>query len=60
VQETLEVFEYYLSYWKGVNPAVLDMSMPDMNGWELSYDMKNINTDMKAILSSGRESIPVL
>lgn len=52
-ESPVKALEYYSSHWTRVNLAILDMSMPEMNGRELATAMRDINPGLKAILSSG-------
>lgn len=48
-----EAIEHYKSFFNQFDFVMLDMIMPKMNGKELFNELKNINPDIKAILSSG-------
>lgn len=48
-----EAVEYYERSWKGVDLVILDMVMPEMNGYEAFKRMKVINPKLRALLSSG-------
>jgi CheY-like chemotaxis protein len=48
-----EAVEYYRSHWQEIDLVILDMVMPKMSGGETYLAMKDINPEIKAILSSG-------
>jgi CheY-like chemotaxis protein len=48
-----EAIEIYRAYQDRIDLVILDMVMPDMNGGEVYDRMKDINPDVKALLSSG-------
>ncbi len=49
----VEALEYYRKNWQKTDLVILDMMMPQMNGQELLNGMRDINPEVKAILSSG-------
>jgi len=48
-----EALEYYERNWRTIDLVVLDMIMPDMDGGRLYRELKEINPNVKALLSSG-------
>ncbi len=48
-----EAIELYNKSWDKIDMVLLDMIMPDMGGGETYDRMKEINPDIKALLSSG-------
>jgi len=49
----VEAIECYKKFWKEIDLVVLDMIMPEMDGGDAFLEMRKINPDIKAILSSG-------
>jgi len=45
--------EYYRKSWKQTDLVILDMVMPELGGRETFIAMREINPEIKAILSSG-------
>jgi CheY-like chemotaxis protein len=43
----------YRDKWRDIDIVIIDMIMPEMNGRDAFTEMKKINPDIKAILSSG-------
>ena len=39
---------------KGFHAAVIDLGMPDMNGWEVTRQVNRLRPDIAVILTSGR------
>jgi PAS domain S-box-containing protein len=52
-QDGEEAVECYRNSWKHIDLVILDMIMPRMNGREAFMAMREINPDIRAILSSG-------
>jgi len=57
-QETLaergqEAIELYAARWRDLDVVVLDITMPDIDGREVLRRMREVNPDVRAILSSG-------
>lgn len=48
-----EAVKYYKKSWKHIDLVILDMVMPKMDGRETFLAMREINPDVKVILSSG-------
>jgi signal transduction histidine kinase/CheY-like chemotaxis protein len=48
-----EAIEKYKANWEGISLVILDMVMPEMGGSETFEGLKEINPEVKAILSSG-------
>ncbi|MHC4873190.1 MAG: response regulator [Planctomycetota bacterium] len=48
-----EGVEYYKTSWRHFDLVILDMVMPELGGRETFRAMRNINPDIKAILSTG-------
>ncbi|NOX34297.1 MAG: transporter substrate-binding domain-containing protein, partial [Deltaproteobacteria bacterium] len=48
-----EAINIYRDNWKKIDIVIIDMIMPDMGGGELYKQLKRINPDILAILSSG-------
>jgi two-component system cell cycle sensor histidine kinase/response regulator CckA len=45
--------EIYRKHWKKIDIVILDMIMPDENGGEVFDRLKQMNPNVKAVLSSG-------
>ncbi len=52
-QDGQEAVEYYRENHQQIDLVILDMIMPQLNGREAFAEMKKINPDIKALLSSG-------
>lgn len=48
-----EAYDFYSKNWKKVDLVILDMIMPEMNGYESFLKMREINPHIKALLLSG-------
>jgi PAS domain S-box-containing protein len=48
-----EALEIYTKHWTNIDIVLLDIIMPRLNGREALIQMKKVNPDVKAILSSG-------
>jgi len=48
-----EAVEYYRKSWKHIDLVILDMVMPELGGRDTFIAMREINPEIKAILSSG-------
>ena len=48
-----EAVNYYKHNWKIVDLVIIDMIMPEMGGRETFIEMKKVNHQIKALLSSG-------
>jgi PAS domain S-box-containing protein len=48
-----QAVEIYRQHWKQIDLVILDMVMPEMNGPDTFRAMKEINPDVKALLSTG-------
>ncbi len=48
-----KAIEYYKDHWQEIDLVLLDMIMPNMNGRDLFLYLKEINPNIKAILSTG-------
>jgi two-component system cell cycle sensor histidine kinase/response regulator CckA len=48
-----EAIEIYQKHYNEISLVIIDMIMPDLNGGETYDELKNINPDIKALLSSG-------
>jgi PAS domain S-box-containing protein len=48
-----EAVKFYKKHWQQIDLVILDMIMPVMNGKDAFIAMKNINPDIKALLTSG-------
>lgn len=49
----MEGVSAYRDKWREIDLVIIDMIMPEMNGRDAFLEMKRINPDIKAILSSG-------
>lgn len=49
----LEALEYYKKEWQNIDLTIIDVTMPEINGHELFRKMKEVNPQLKALLSSG-------
>ena len=49
----LEAIHYYAKNQDNVDLVILDLTMPNMNGEECFYALKELNPDVKVILSTG-------
>ena len=58
----LEAIDLYVKHWRELDVVVLDVMMPDADGREVLRRMREVNPDVRAILSSGftAESDPSL
>ena len=52
-RDGVEAVEVYRESWQSIDLVVLDMVMPEMGGHDAFLAMKEINPDVKALLSSG-------
>jgi two-component system cell cycle sensor histidine kinase/response regulator CckA len=48
-----EAIDLYAALWKDLDVVVLDLLMPDLDGREVLRRMREMNPDVRAILSSG-------
>ena len=48
-----EAVDYYCKWWKDVDLVILDMVMPVLGGRDAFIAMREINPQVKALLSSG-------
>jgi len=48
-----EAVDLYRNHWHDIHVAVLDLTIPELNGFETFAEMKKINPDAKALLTSG-------
>ena len=48
-----EAIELYAARWRDLDVVVLDVTMPDIDGREVLRRMREVNPDVRAILSSG-------
>jgi len=48
-----EAIEYYRKSWKQIDVVILDMVMPELGGLDMFIAMREINPEIKAVLSSG-------
>ncbi len=48
-----EAIDLYSAHWKELDVVVLDVMMPDVDGREVLRRMRELNPDVRAILSSG-------
>src|SRR5512136_1403579 len=48
-----EAIDLYAALWKDLDVVVLDILMPDLDGREVLRRMREMNPDVRAILSSG-------
>jgi two-component system cell cycle sensor histidine kinase/response regulator CckA len=57
-----EAIDLYAAHWRDLDVVVLDVMMPDVDGREVLHRMREMNPDVRAILSSGftAESDPSL
>ena len=52
-KDGVEAVDYYRRSWQSVDLVILDMAMPRMGGGDTFLAMREINPDIKALLSSG-------
>ena len=52
-QNGAEAVELHSRYKNEIGIAILDLGLPEMNGWEAFQKMKKINPKLKGILASG-------
>jgi PAS domain S-box-containing protein len=52
-QDTDEAISLYIDQWKNIDIVVLDIVMPKMDGMLLFREMKKINPDIRAIVTTG-------
>lgn len=48
-----EAIDLYAARWRDLDVVVLDITMPDIDGREVLRRMREVNPDVRAILSSG-------
>ncbi len=48
-----EAMEYYRKAWRHIDLVILDLIMPGLNGCDTFHAMKEVNPQVKAIISSG-------
>lgn len=48
-----EAIDLYVDRWRDLDVVVLDVMMPDVDGREVLRRMREVNPDVRAILSSG-------
>jgi two-component system cell cycle sensor histidine kinase/response regulator CckA len=48
-----EAIDLYAALWKDLDVVVLDLLLPDLDGREVLRRMREMNPDVRAILSSG-------
>jgi CheY-like chemotaxis protein len=48
-----QAVDYYKKSWEKIDIVILDMIMPGLNGYDTFMAMRDINQDIKAIISSG-------
>ena len=48
-----EAIDLYAARWRDLDVVVLDVTMPDIDGREVLRRMREVNPDVRAILSSG-------
>jgi CheY-like chemotaxis protein len=48
-----EAIAAYRTCWQQIDMALIDMTMPEMDGQETYLELRNINPDIPAILCSG-------
>jgi len=53
VNNGLDAIKTYLEKQNNIDLIIMDMIMPEMNGKECFYELKNINPDVKVVISSG-------
>lgn len=58
-ENPLEAIEYYKSEYKNIDFVILDMVMPQINGDEVFYQLRNINPFMTAVVLSGYEDVEI-
>ncbi|MBN2536604.1 MAG: response regulator [Spirochaetales bacterium] len=53
----IEALDFYSKNWEKVDLVILDMIMPEMNGYESFVKMREINPYIKALLLSGYSTL---
>ena len=48
-----EAIDLYAARWRDLDVVVLDVTMPDIDGREVLRRMREVNPDVRAVLSSG-------
>jgi CheY-like chemotaxis protein len=48
-----EAIDLYAARWRDLDVVVLDITMPDIDGREVLRRMREVNPDVRAVLSSG-------
>lgn len=56
VSDGMEALEYYRDHWRRVDLAIIDMIMPKMGGKECLRALKEINPQLRVIMSTGYSS----
>ena len=49
----IEAVAFYREHWKTIDVVILDMNMPKMNGLDCFRGLKEINSKVKVVVSSG-------
>ena len=52
-KEARHAVEYYREHWPKLDVVILDLNMPQMGGWECFATLREINPNLRAIISSG-------
>ena len=48
-----EAVEFYKSHFKEIDLLIIDLMMPELSGYDCFVELKKINPNIKAIISTG-------
>jgi PAS domain S-box-containing protein len=52
-KDARHAIEFYTEHWPKIDAVILDLNMPQMGGWECFAALREINPNLRAIISSG-------
>jgi nitrogen-specific signal transduction histidine kinase/CheY-like chemotaxis protein len=52
-EDARHAIEFYSEHWPKIDAVILDLNMPQMGGWECFAALREINPNLRAIISSG-------
>ncbi len=56
----MEALEVFRQHHKTISCAMLDLTMPRMNGWKTLSALREIQPDLRTILTSGHDMLAVM